>query len=82
MSFPLTPLHFLPSLSPNTEFKGSPEYATWNVLHHTSFRNYASISLQVPSNLSILLGPIYAGWQATALHSAATRGGDITFREH
>jgi hypothetical protein len=28
-----------------------------NVLYHTSFRNYASISLQVPSNISILLGP-------------------------
>ncbi len=31
-------------------------YATWKVLYHTSFRNYAAISLQVPSILSILLG--------------------------
>jgi hypothetical protein len=30
-----------------------------NVLYHTSFRNYASISLQVPSNISILLGQKY-----------------------
>jgi hypothetical protein len=54
---PFTPLHFLPYFVPHTEFKGRPEYATWNVLYHTSFRNYAAISLQVPSILSILLVP-------------------------
>ncbi len=53
---PFTPLHFLPQFVPHTEFKGRTEYATWNVLYHTSFRNYAAISLQVPSILSILLG--------------------------
>jgi len=42
-------------LSPIKEFKGRPEAATWNVLYYTSFRNYAAISLQVPSILSILL---------------------------
>ncbi len=36
--------------------KGSPEDGSWNVLYHTSLRNYASFSLQVPSILSILLG--------------------------
>jgi hypothetical protein len=41
---------------PHTELKGSPEYAPWNVLYHTSFRNYASFSLQVSSIPSILLG--------------------------
>jgi hypothetical protein len=44
------------SVVPHTEFKGSPESATWNVLYHTSLRIYASFSLQVPSILSILLG--------------------------
>ncbi len=52
---PFTLLHFLPQFVPHTEFKGRPEAATWNVLYHTSFRNYATISLQVPSILSILL---------------------------
>ncbi len=52
---PFTPLDFLPEFVPHTEFKGRPEAATWNVLNHTSFRNYAAISLQVPSILSILL---------------------------
>ncbi len=27
---PFTPLHFLPYFVPHTEFKGRPEYATWN----------------------------------------------------
>ncbi len=53
----LHPLHFLPEFFPHTEFKGRPEDAKWNVLNHTSFRNYAPFSLQVPSILSILLGP-------------------------
>ncbi len=53
---PFTPLHFLPQFVPHTEFKGRPEDATWNVLYHTSLRNYPAISLQVPSILSILLG--------------------------
>jgi len=53
---PFTPLHFLPEFVPHTEFKGRPENAKWNVLNHTSFRNYAPFSLQVPSILSILLG--------------------------
>ncbi len=51
-----TPLHFLPQFVPHTEFKGSPEFplGMYSTIG-TSFRNYASISLQVPSNLSILL---------------------------
>jgi hypothetical protein len=53
---PFTPLHFLPKFVPHTIFKGSSGYAFWNVLYHTSFRNYAPFSLQVPSILSILLG--------------------------
>ena len=53
---PFPPLHFLPEFVPHTEFKGRPEDAKWNVLNHTSFRNYAPFSLQVPSILSILLG--------------------------
>ncbi len=53
---PFTPLHFLPEFVPHTEFKGRPEDAKWNVLNHTSFRNYAPFNLQVPSILSILLG--------------------------
>ncbi len=52
---PFFPLHFLPEFVPHTEFKGRPEDAKWNVLNHTSFRNYAPFSLQVPSILSILL---------------------------
>jgi hypothetical protein len=51
-----TPLHFLPEFVPHAEFKGRPEDAKWNVLNHTSFRNYVPFSLQVPSILSILLG--------------------------
>jgi hypothetical protein len=43
-------------LVPHTKFKGRPEDANWNELYHTSLRNYAAISLQVPSILSILLG--------------------------
>ncbi len=35
-------LHFLPYFVPHAEFKGSPEYAAWNVLYHTSLRNYVS----------------------------------------
>ncbi len=38
--------------------KVSPEYAFWNVLYHTSLRNYESFSLKVTSILSILLGLI------------------------
>ncbi len=53
---PFTPLHFLPKFVPHTEFKGRPDDAKWNVLNHTSFRNYAPFSLQVPSILSIFLG--------------------------
>ena len=53
---PFTPLHFLPEFVPHTEFKGRPEDTKWNVLYHTALRNYAAISLQVPSILSILLG--------------------------
>ncbi len=40
---------------PHTEFKGSPAYDTPNVFYSTSFKNYPSFSLQVPSILSILL---------------------------
>jgi hypothetical protein len=50
------PPPFSPLVVPHTEFKGRPEDATWNVLHHTSLRSYAAISLQVPSIISILLG--------------------------
>ncbi len=53
---PFSPLHFLPEFVPHTEFKGRPEDTKWNVLYHTALRNYAAISLQVPSILSILLG--------------------------
>jgi hypothetical protein len=55
------PLHFLSYFVTHTEFKGSPEYAPWNVLYHTSLRNYAPFSLEVPSNLSILLGLRWRG---------------------
>ncbi len=54
---PFSLLHFLPEIVPHTEFKGRPEDTKWNVLYHTALRNYAAISLQVPSILSILLGP-------------------------
>ncbi len=53
---PFSPLHFQPEFVPHTEFKGRPEDTKWNVLYHTALRNYAAISLQVPSILSILLG--------------------------
>ena len=46
---------FSPLVCPPYRFKGSPEYASWNVLHQTSLRNYASFSLQVSAILSILL---------------------------
>jgi hypothetical protein len=52
---PFSPLHFLPEFVPYKEFKGRPEDTKWNVLYHTALRNYAAISLQVPSILSILL---------------------------
>ena len=64
-SIPFTPLHFLPVFVPHTEFTGRPEDAKWNVLNHTSFRNYAPFSLQVPSILSILLGPGHHSSQST-----------------
>ena len=53
---PFPPIHFLPEFVPHTEFKGRPEDTKWNVLYHTALRNYAAVSLQVPSILSILLG--------------------------
>jgi hypothetical protein len=46
------PLHLLP----HTEFKGSHAYDTPNVFYSTSFKNYLSFSLQVPSVLSIFFG--------------------------
>jgi hypothetical protein len=57
---PVQPLNICQLLDPPhfslvTTFKGRPEDAKWNVLNHTSFRNYAPFSLQVPSILSILL---------------------------
>jgi hypothetical protein len=52
---PFPPLHFLPEFVPQTECKGRPEDTKWNVLYHTALRNYAAISLHVPSILSILL---------------------------
>ncbi len=54
-SIPFSSLHFLPEFVPHTEFKGRPEDTKWNVLYHTALRNYAAVSLQVPSILSILL---------------------------
>jgi hypothetical protein len=53
---PFTPPPFFFLNVPTIKNKGSPEYFYWNVLEHTSFRNYAPFSLQVPSILSILLG--------------------------
>jgi hypothetical protein len=58
---PFSPLHFLPEFVPHTEFKGRPEETKHNVLYHTApccyyVINYAAISLQVPSILSIVLG--------------------------
>jgi hypothetical protein len=61
---PFSPLHFLPEFFPHTEFKGRPEDTKWNVLYHTALRNYAAISLQVPSILSILLALIHSVEQA------------------
>jgi hypothetical protein len=55
MFHPFYPLHFLPLFVSYTEFKGSTENAPSNVFYDTPLRNYASISLPVPSNLSILL---------------------------
>jgi hypothetical protein len=52
---PFPPIHFLPEFVPHTEFKGRPVDTKRNVLYHTALRNYAAISLQVPSILSILL---------------------------
>ncbi len=44
------------SLSPIQNLKEALNFhLECTVLYHTSFRNYASISLQVPSNISILL---------------------------
>ncbi len=57
MFHPFPPLNFLPEFVPHTEFKGRPEDTKWNVLYYTALRNYAAISLQVPSILSILLAP-------------------------
>ncbi len=56
---PFPPLHFLPEFVPHTEFKKRPEETKLNVLYHTALRNYAAISLQVPSILSILLGSTF-----------------------
>ncbi len=89
---PFTPLQFLPEFVPHTEFKGRPEDAKWNVLNHTSFRNYAPFSLQVPSILSILVGytstaslvtPTLESWPNTEAHLAswrrANQPGEICF---
>jgi hypothetical protein len=57
MFHPFSPLYFLSEFVPHTEFKGRPGDTKWNVLYHTALRNYAAISLQVPSILSILLVP-------------------------
>jgi hypothetical protein len=53
-----TPLHLLHKFVPHTEFKGSTAYDKPNVFYSTSFKNYPSFSLQLPSILSILLGNI------------------------
>ncbi len=55
---PFSLLHVLPEFVPHTEFKGRPEDTKWNVLYPTALRNYADISLQIPSILSILLDPL------------------------
>jgi hypothetical protein len=68
---PFTPSIFSLSGVPHIECKGRPEAATWNVLYHTSFRNYAAISLQVPSILSILLGR--GGWGVNTLEDERNR---------
>jgi hypothetical protein len=54
---PLFPLDntFKMTFVPHTEFKGSPAYVTPNLFYSTSFKNFPSFSLQVPSILSILL---------------------------
>jgi hypothetical protein len=73
MFHPISPLHFLPEFVPHTEFKGRPEDTKWNVLYHTALRNYAAISLQVPSILSILLGCENGGARACgALYTVQT----------
>ncbi len=61
---PFSPLNFFPEFVFHTEFKGRPEDKKWNVLYYTALRNYAAISLQVPSILSILLvwRPLYRIW--------------------
>jgi hypothetical protein len=51
------PPPFSPLVCPPYRTLRKPWISTWNVLYHTSFRNYASISLQVPSNISILFVP-------------------------
>jgi hypothetical protein len=77
MFHPFYPLPFSPLVCPHTEFNGSPEHSSWNVLYQTSLRNYASFSLQVPSILSILLGchtgpPGYIGRYDKAMLESTT----------
>jgi hypothetical protein len=55
----LPPSIFSLNLSPIQNLMEALNVPPWNVLYHTSLRNYTSISLQVPSNLSILLGYIF-----------------------
>ncbi len=62
-----TPLHLLHKFVPHAEFKGSPAYDMPNVFYSTSFKNYPSFSLQVPSILSIPLG-------FNVLRSCCTKG--------
>ncbi len=71
---PFTSLHFLPEFVPHTEFKGRPEDTKWNVLNHTSFRNYAPFSLQVPSILSILLGKTPAEYGLQYKYTSTSMG--------
>ncbi len=64
----LFPPSIFPEFVPQTEFKGRPEDTKLNVLYHTALRNYAAISRQVPSILSILLEPTplkITTWQLT-----------------
>ncbi len=75
---PFSPLHFLPEFVPHTEFKGRPEGTKWNVLYHTALRNYAAISLQVPSILSILLD-LFDRLETVLFFRLFTREGDMEY---
>ncbi len=72
---PFSPSIFSLSLSLIQNLKEDPEDTKWNVLYHTALRNYAAISLQVPSILSILLGPLskYRGFSVYSINKTGSR---------